>query len=290
MQSFLYDDPVTLHEQKISDHSPVIVSLAAKRQLRSDERPIPPYVFESPLYKKVLDALVNASGLQMLSVPLRLRKFKQLIREAARIARNDVLLKVQHRHESRATLYLSIARCVWRNDRQLFETLCVSSADAVRHLARDGDTISIKDEGAFDVEFNEARRSAVAGRLRQLVSKSRVAALRRMMKLWDPFGKKVSIAGIRLSNGVVVDKPDEMLSALASTCGQVFSQKPIDLHKATEFAEHYTSHFDFSSAPPPSSRRFSRFLRRVSHSSAGVDGTPLRGVREIAGHFGSNSL
>ena len=59
--------------------------------MQPNERPIPPSVFNSLLYPKVLSALATAPNLLQLSVPLRLSTLEVLICEAARIARNEFL-------------------------------------------------------------------------------------------------------------------------------------------------------------------------------------------------------
>ena len=136
VQSSTCSDPLTLHQRKISDHIPVVASFAAKRKTAHMERPIPPYVFDSPLYTKAVNALVQASNLDQLSVPLRLPKFKSIIREAARIARNDLLVNAQSHTEAEATIFGTIARCVWTNDSKLFDKLTMTSPIVSRYLVR----------------------------------------------------------------------------------------------------------------------------------------------------------
>ena len=89
--------------------------------------------------------------------------------------------------------------------------------------------ILITDQQLFNIDFNRARRSAVQSRIQKFEpdkrqdlmsepdmrrSKSQKAALWRMMKLWDPFGKKLSIAGIKITSEKVVAHSDALLSSL----------------------------------------------------------------------------
>ena len=66
-----------------------------------------------------------------------------------------------------------------------------------------------------------------------------------MMKLWDPLGKKLSLAGIRVPSGGVSFDSGIMLSQLVAAWEPVFSAKEIDLHNATSMASTFTSNFDF---------------------------------------------
>ena len=69
-----------------------------------DEKPIPRFIFDNPIYLEVLEDLVRAANLDALSVPLRLPKYKQLIREAARIARNETLANDESETQARCTI------------------------------------------------------------------------------------------------------------------------------------------------------------------------------------------
>ena len=79
--------------------------------MNQNDKPIPRFVFDSPVH---LDAL---------SVPLRLAKYKQLVREAARIARNETLTNNADEYQARCTVFASIARCALRNTGILFDVL-----------------------------------------------------------------------------------------------------------------------------------------------------------------------
>jgi hypothetical protein len=297
LQSSVVQDALSLHDQKISDHAPVILSIAEKRRLSQDEKPIPRFVFDSPLYLESLTALVHAANLDALSVPLRLPKFKQLIREAARIARNETLSSNDSAAHPRSTIFSSIARCVWRNDLRMFDILSRRSLIASSFLVNDGGTIFINDPIKFDTDFNAARRDATQARIREIESdsmpqieapigvhtprqqdhkrsRSKIANLRRMLELWNPIGKRLSIVGIRVRPEEVTYESNLMLSALSSNWEPIFARKEIDSCVASSFASQFASKFDFSSSPPPSSRSFASFLRRVQHSAPGKDGIP----------------
>ena len=143
-QSFVVSDPHSLHDLKISDHAPSILSISAKERLKQEELPIPRFVFDMPLYSETLVELVRAANLDALSVPVRLPKFNQLIREAARIARNETLTKGADKAQANRTIFSSIARCVWRNDTRLFDVLVRRSSLAASFLIMDGSRLEAR--------------------------------------------------------------------------------------------------------------------------------------------------
>ena len=114
--------------------------------------------------------------------------------------------------------------------------------------------------------------------------RSQKAALRRMVKLWDPLGKKLSLAGIRLASGGVTSDSGIMLSQLAAAWEPVFSAKDIDVQNASSMASTFSSKFDFSTSRPPSSSSFSRFLLRAQHSGPGMDGIPYTAYAKSITH------
>ena len=125
------------------------------------QEPIPRFIFDNPIYLEVLEDLVRAANLDALSVPLRLPKYKQLIREAARIARNETLAKDELEAQARCTIFSSMARCVWRNDARLFDIIVRRSSLAASFLMMDGDSVCINDPIKLDSDFNETRQRAI---------------------------------------------------------------------------------------------------------------------------------
>jgi len=77
-----------MHDLDLSDHSVLKVAFSNRDPIPSDQRPISKLVVADPLYAELLQRLVEESYLEMLAVPLRLRHFKALMREAARLVRD----------------------------------------------------------------------------------------------------------------------------------------------------------------------------------------------------------
>eukprot|EP00972_Heterocapsa_arctica_P027186 3997125-Heterocapsa_arctica.AAC.1 len=59
---------------------------------------------------------VNATNFDEYSVPLRLLRYKYLLREAARVTRNELMILEPAMLHVCATTCASIARAVWHND------------------------------------------------------------------------------------------------------------------------------------------------------------------------------
>ena len=92
VQGITIDDPFHLHQNHISDHALVFISISEKSRLPPTMRPIPQYIFQNPAYRHHLEGLVQVALVDRLSVPLRIMKLKDMMRESARISRNDLLV------------------------------------------------------------------------------------------------------------------------------------------------------------------------------------------------------
>eukprot|EP00972_Heterocapsa_arctica_P021719 3194690-Heterocapsa_arctica.AAC.1 len=84
MRAQLVRDPVLCHAQRLSDHAPVAFRFSRRTRLSADQLPIARYVLEHPRFAIVLQRFVDASCLDDYTVPLRLLRYKFLIKEAAR--------------------------------------------------------------------------------------------------------------------------------------------------------------------------------------------------------------
>eukprot|EP00959_Pyramimonas_sp_CCMP1952_P424295 8887161-Pyramimonas_sp.AAC.1 len=82
--------PDTLFDRGISDRAPVRLRLAARSPEGSERQPIPQCIFESPLLAKYFDLLRGAADVDNYPPFIRLKEYKRLIREAARLTRSDM--------------------------------------------------------------------------------------------------------------------------------------------------------------------------------------------------------
>ena len=278
LQGRLLCDPVRCHELQLSDHSPVAFVFRCKQQLPPEQRPIPRYVVDHPRFSEILSSLTGSSNWHRLSLPLRLPQFKAMIREAARLTRNEILAFSCEASPSHAQILASIARAVWHKDARLARTLLSSSPLARQHLLVVAGKISIIDPVEFASAYDGAR-SAILEARRQRIKyprRRKLEAIDRLAKIWSPFGKQLPISAIKVGENLMHDESAQ-LSALADAWSPTFSEvKPINSQLAEAVAEKFSSSFDFSSFSPPSSSFIHFFLLTVESSSPGVDGIPYR--------------
>ncbi len=152
-------DPEAVHAEEISDHTPITLPISARDRLDRDAQPIPPHVFKLPGFASWLSTLTDMADLQSLSVLLRLRRFKELMLEAARLTRNDALLKGK---VIQVMVARSIARAVWRQDARLAARLVAHSTLARRHivLPLSSCIVNVVNQVAFSAELSDLNSNA----------------------------------------------------------------------------------------------------------------------------------
>jgi hypothetical protein len=162
----LLHDPFQSHQQSLSDHVPVAFCFTYKYQLPAEQRPIPRFVSDHPRFMEALDNLTAAFDLDALSVPLRLPMYKKLMREAARITRNELFAIPDDTMDKRSTVCGSIARAVWHNDEKLASILISKSPAAQEHLEIGTSGVKIRDPTKFSNFYDTVRSAALESRLR----------------------------------------------------------------------------------------------------------------------------
>ncbi len=296
----LLADPLTCDELALSDHAPVSFDFSVKPQLPVDQRPIPRFVVDHPRFPIILDMLIKEkeTDLRSLSVPLRLKMFKTLMRLAARRARDEILANTTDTISTRATLVASIARAVWHNDTRLAHILTDRCALAREHITVAGASVHLLDSAAFSSLYDSARADALEQRHRDaerersqssspMTSQKNLyrqrCAMVRLKQIWSPFGKKLPILAIRLGDALIKDD-NAKLHALAQSWAPTFSQiRRIDKPMAKKFADKHASRYELPSFAPPSSVAIKLFLEHVRNSAPGIDGIPYRAWLK-AGH------
>ena len=287
----LLRDPALCHQQLLSDHAPVAFKFSTRCQLPDDQRPIPKFVVDHPRFPEILSSLVETSHLHELSVPDRLSEFKSLMRNAARLTRNEILALDPRSLQARATTCASIARAVWHCDAGLARVLLKRSAIARRHLKCTNGIVTLTDSFAFTQAYELARAEDLRRRrtdahrdlhdaqdpalaLRQ--HRRQMANFNRLGRIWAPFGKQLPIVAIRVGDRLE-HHPDARLSSLADAWSSTFSTiKPIDRSLAREVIKKQSSDLDFDDFAPPSSACIRSYLTNVRNSAPGIDGLPYR--------------
>ena len=264
----LYNDPKELYDSDVSDHSPLCISFSKHDPVPADQRPISRHVVADPRYADYLEKLVAASNLDALAVPIRLQQFKLLMREAARLVRDEHSSNFTNNPVALSSMYGTMARAVWNNDSKVASLLIGKYSIAGRHLQIIDDTVTVVNPPRFQFDFLSARQRAAECRknvkdmevsqpdapsVRRRRAESSRAMHNRMMKLWTAFNKKLCITGIKTKSGIV-RSPHRMSNALSQHWVPVFDEKPFDSAAADSFLQNYKSSFDFSKMPPPHRR------------------------------------
>ena len=118
------ESPEKLFAKGLSDHGPVSCTLSPGKP-PSDNDPIPPWVAKLPASQQYLQLLVNASRLQDLLPAHALGYYKVLIREAARLARNDYNNGFRDSPKIYLPNLVLIARLIVNNRSRLAKKLCL---------------------------------------------------------------------------------------------------------------------------------------------------------------------
>jgi hypothetical protein len=287
------EHPKKMHDDNLSDHAPVKLTISTWMPLPRSQQPIPTFVVNSSAFKKYHQALCDQTGLSDLGTIERWQTHKVIIREAARLARRQLFLENESSEETKHIALQSIARAVWRNDTSLAEILADRSPLAQKHLAVDSQrNVIIHDAPLFQAEVEAARAKQLESRLRGLELDGRraaaegeskwkarkrqdkVAAASRLAKLWSPFDRRLVLNGIRTCKlDTNATSPDEAYhivrggrekaAALSrGWCNTFAERKQIDLEKACAYLARWATLFDYSKVKPPTTRHFESFRRR----------------------------
>ena len=112
------EPPEMLNRRGISDHSPVQVTISPGGKPSPVERPVPPEVCDHPEYRKFLEAVESQCDQSSLTPPLRLQFHTEMMREAAKIARDSMIIHTPEAPFTRLMIVKAIGRAVWRQDIQ----------------------------------------------------------------------------------------------------------------------------------------------------------------------------
>ena len=280
--------PDDLHAREISDHTPVCVQLRAKKSQPRESQPIGKHIFQLPQFKILHDSLCDAAGLDKMGVVTRWETHKAILKEAARLARDEELLQNADKPWCLAQTLSTAARCVWFNNTALAKKLISRSPSFATHVRVQDGNVSIVDQSSFEAAFIDAKRAwraHEATAIEELIifqGKTQLTpkknALERMSRLWRTQDKRLVLQGIRISLGEgqghkTVTDPIGKVAALSAHWTPVFDRKPFDADLAYEILDRWACPLNLSS-PPPDVQDYAKCARTLKHSSPGRDGLP----------------
>ena len=291
----VWTDPMLLSLRGISDHAPTIVVVKPRMIHDRDSLPIPPEIFKSPVYYNSLKTLLAFSDIDKHDPPNQEIILKGLIRQAARLARNDIIKSCEDIATVKALSFSAMARAVSNNDLHLFKILTLRECRLVNvsdHIFIDSGVLTLVNPVKFEAEFRRAKTGVLKRRLyeakRSESTSSSLSAgwararktqkrIRALLKLWSPIGAQHHIAGLKLKDGSIARNPFEQLEAQAEYWGPIFEGKggePINTTNAIQFLKDNAIKFDFKGVRAPTAHSFRTFFNHAQHSSPGRDGIP----------------
>ena len=165
------------------------------RRDTTQPRPLPRYllwVVKLPRYKEALQQLLAVADLPALLPALRLGHYKDLMCEAARIARDGFSDRFRDTAQMRLHNVVLMGRLIARSNVSLARKLIASSAFVVARLKVSKGTITAVDAKAFSEEYsklmaaNVERQAAVRAKEKSDSRRAgKVQASVRLAKLWE---------------------------------------------------------------------------------------------------------
>lgn len=280
------EPPDQLFYRGLSDHSPVMVSVACSRPRKASNR-VAPEVCANPRYQVVLDKLIRMARFAALPALARVAMLKELMHEAARIVRNE-MLEDSSSVFGVATLFGAMSRCVALSRGPLAERLRARHREARRHLDVDAlGFVSLARPLAFAAEFEQAVDALLGRRLAAVRADGghvprkdrKAAAIARQRRMWRMGDRRLVLSGVRASSlAAPARDPVEMTRLLRDHWRPIFESTPASPHA---WHEVIAAHGGRLSAPlrVPDRPVLDRICERMRDSAPGLDGLPAAAWR-----------
>ena len=291
--------PQHLHQRGISDHAPVLINFAPYKPIPVDQRPIPHHVAKSKWFAEALKTLEESIDLDSLAVPVRWQEHKRLIRQAGKIARQNILLNEATSSFSSAQALTTASRVIANNDTETAAILIKNSELCRQHIYVCQSQVFLHDAVAFGADIEAAKNILLAGERedisnrmarpntsdKKMIRLKKQAALNaRRSLLWAPVAKRRTLAGLRLNDAHgntehVTRGAEEMATGLAAAWAPTFARKNMDESIATSVISEFASDYSQCSIGVPSVVDFVNVAARAPNTKTGKDGIPYAARR-----------
>lgn len=281
----------------VSDHSPLVVTMVARRPRRSAFL-VPHVVLRGEQFaERVSDFVaIVARAFEEVDPVSHWPEVKQAIRWVADAAREHVHDDALPAIDAADVVMRSVARAVLHNDRWLATKLQCQSALARRELVV-GERVGLVDGAGFSRRFAEARAEAwrreAAAASGGRVGRGRRRAIQRLAALWAPRGKRIVLVGVAEAGEgagevVVHRSEEERLAALRRHWRPTFERAPTaEAAKKDWWAKH--ARRPVLDGLGPVLADFEGAVQRVRSSARGPDGLRYDAWR-VAGSCALRSL
>ena len=224
------ESPEKLFAKGLSDHGPVSCALSPGKP-PSDNDPIPPWVAKLPSFHQYLQLLVNASRLQDLLPAHALGYYKILIREAARLARNDHNNGFRDSPKTYLPNLVLIARLIVNNRSRLAKKLCLDHFFFSSRIMIVGGLVSLRNPVEFAAEISSAKRFHFIQLIKNETSKpkdkinsSKLSMQLRLSRLWKSTAPVNSLAAVTCEDGRVTSSEQDTHAELGLVWGRTLSR------------------------------------------------------------------
>ena len=231
--------------------------------------PIPPWVATLPDFSRFLGSLVAASNLGGLLPGHGLAQCKILIREAAKLARDDFNNAFRDSPKTRLSNLTLIARITASNNTKLARFLLLShpSFFASRIEVRQGLVMSVNPVD-FALDFASSKKSQLdkvihceISKPKQKQNKSRISAAMRLAKLWRASGPVNSVAAIISESGETLTEHDDIGLEVGQVWGRTFAKTTPLPNEALDLLKSKSILWSMDFVHPPSVDVLPGFLR-----------------------------
>ena len=282
--------PLTMFRDGISDHVPIGIQTRQSVTIPRDCLPIPPFLTRHPSYRRFLKERLQDHGCLQGNALQQHNTMKGLIRLAANDTRDLICETEEEKHRDfQLLLVSSISRAVCRNDLRLATKLVKVSALAREHILFVDSNVSLMCPTTFEELSTSVVNASLEQRgndLRARSSKTGRAGFqtrcalkqqRRRAKLWAPFGRSISLAGVISSKGRVVEEREAMEEVLVNEWRDTFALKGSDQHMIDSIIAKWGHGLNLADVKMPSYHQISRMVDKLLDSAPGPDGIPYSG-------------
>ena len=256
---------------------------------RPKRAPIPTWVAKSSLFKKNLELLNNACRLKDLLPEHALVEYKTLIREAARVSRNQLNDKYRYSKKFHLSNLVLASRLVSTNNLAQTKQLTMSTSFFKTRLHIRNGAVELIEPACFAEEFRVAKQQNLEYKIQREASapppgnknSSKISAATRLAKLWRSTGPVNSIAAISSDRGVLTLEADKA-QELGCIWARTFSKVGGVSLEASAFLDAQKTKWQFRSILPPGVGTFRDHILSLKDSATGPDGIPYSCYKALA--------
>lgn len=294
----------------LSDHAPMMLRGSPRAHLPPDQRPVPPEIAQAPELREHLSALLKAARLEDIfgERPMeRLEVHKRLLKEAARLTRDDLLSDgafAEHvrgheaeREEIRRELRLkAMARAWWAGDAHLSRRLLGVWSEAAEYIELRGAGVDMVRPMEFEAALAEATRAGVERRAREAARDADIgtrskraaakrirAGARRVARMWRPRAARLRFSEVVYEHAERAQEqrapstdPGDMFREVQRHWAAVFNSPGSSQEEVDTLLREWGRPWRMHGVRMPSSQDVQGVIERAPRTAPGPDGLPYQ--------------